>query len=107
MKSRLIGAIALSLALSQFAAAAAYAEPAQTAAFRTAAPTAFTAQDLRSYGLSAADAAQVQSLQNQGYQVVTMTPDEARQVTAGDWSPHTWLIVGLIVVIVVVAASAD
>jgi hypothetical protein len=104
MKS-LASAIALSFALAAITTPAAYAE--QPAAFRTAAPQTFSSDELQRYGLSASDAAQVADLQAQGYQVQVMTPEEASQVTGGQFSSTQWLVIGLIVVLVVVAVAAD
>lgn len=104
MKLRIATALALSLAFTSMAAPAALAE--QTTAFRTVEAQAFTAAELQQYGLGADDAAQVAALQEQGYQVQVMTPEEADQVQAG-LSTRTWLIIGLVVVVVAVAATAD
>jgi len=104
MKS-LASAIALSFAFATMTTPVAYAE--QAAAFRTAAPQAFTTDELQRYGLSSADAAQVADLQAQGYEVQVMTPEEASQVTGGQFSSTQWLVIGLIVVLVVVAVAAD
>jgi hypothetical protein len=101
MKS-LASAIALSFAFATMTAPVAYAEP---AAFRTAAPQAFTTDELQRYGLSAADATQVADLQAQGYQVQVMTAEEASQVTGGQFTSTQWLVIGLIVVLVVVAVA--
>lgn len=104
MKARFISAIALSLALSQVAMSAAYAEPVH---FRTAAAQIFSQTDLQAYGLSATDAAQVAQLQTQGYQVQTITPQQAAQMHGGDWGNHTWWIIGGIVVVVIIVAAAS
>lgn len=102
MKS-LASAIALSLAFATMTAPVAYAG--QPAAFRTAAPQAFTTDELQRYGLSAADAGQVADLQAQGYQVQVMTAEEASQITGGQFTNTQWLVIGLIVVLVVIAVS--
>ena len=104
MKARFISAIALSLALSQVAMAAAYAEPVH---FRTAAAQTFSQSDLQAYGLSATDAVQVAQLQAQGYHVQTITPDQARAMHGGDWGNHTWWIIGGIIVVVIIVAAAN
>jgi hypothetical protein len=104
MKLGLASAIALSLAFSQIAAPVAFAQ--QTAQFRTAAPTAFSTVDLQRYGLSAEDAAQVATLQQQGYQVRVLTPEEASQYKAG-MSNRTWWIIGAVVVIAAVVIAND
>lgn len=102
MKIRAATAIALSLAFAQMAAPAAYAQQTMSE-FRTAAPQAFTTDDLQRYGLSADDAAQVAAYQEQGYQVQVLTPEEAEQYNAG-LTNNQWFIVGLVVLVVVVAA---
>lgn len=101
MKFRLATALALSLAIT--AAPVALAEQ-QTAQFRSVAPQSFSAEDLRAYGLSASDAAQVAELQRQGYQVRVLSAEEAAQYSGG-MSIRTWWIIGAVVVIAVVLAS--
>jgi hypothetical protein len=104
MKLRLASAVALCLAFTQIAAPAAFAqEPAQ---FRTVAPQAFTAEDLQRYGLSAEDAAQVTALQQQGYEVRVMSPEEASQYSAGI-SNQTWWIIGAVVIIAAIVVASD
>lgn len=104
MKSRFVSAIALGFALSQVAIAPAFAQ--QAPAYRTAEAQTFSEADLQRYGLSADDAAQVAAYQDQGYQVVVMSPEEAEQYQAG-LTNNQWLIIGLLVVIVAVAVAAD
>jgi hypothetical protein len=104
MKLRLATALALSLAFTQVAAPAAFAQ--QTSQFRTVEAQTFTVDELQRYGLSAEDAARVQAYQEQGYQVAVLTPEEAEQYGAG-WSTNTWLIIGLVVVVIAVAAASD
>lgn len=104
MKLRLVRALALSFALTSIAVPAAFAEtPAQ---FRAAAPQAFSAEDLQRYGLSSDDAAQVRSLQQQGYQVRVLTPEEAQQYTGGI-SNRTWWIIGGVVLIAAIVVAVD
>lgn len=74
MKSRI--AIAAAAMLAASIAAPVFAGESH---FRTAAPQAFSAQDLQNYGLSAHDAKDVQSLQDKGYQVQVMSKEEAQQ----------------------------
>ena len=95
---RLATAVAFALALSTVAPAALAEE------FRSAEPQAFSQQELQQYGLSQADAAQVAAYQADGYQVVVMTPEEASQYQAGITNTQ-WLLIGLLVVVVVVAAT--
>lgn len=105
MKFRLSTAIALSLALAPLAAPAAYAQE-QAAQFRTVAPRAFSAEELRAYGLNADDAAQVRTLQEQGYQVRVLPAEEASQYSGG-MSNRTWWIIGGVVVIAAIVLAAD
>jgi hypothetical protein len=95
---RLATALALSLALSTFAAPAAFAEQ----QFRSAEAQTFTQQELQQYGLSAEDASQVAAYQDQGYNVVVMSPEEAAQYQAGITSTQ-WLLIGLLVIVIAVA----
>lgn len=95
---RLVTAVAFAFALSTVAPVA-FAE---TQTFRSAEAQTFSQQDLQQYGLSATDAAQVASLQEQGYQVVVMSEEEAQQYQAGITDTQ-WLLIGLLVVVVVVA----
>ena len=105
MKLRLASALALSLAFSSIVAPAAYAEQ-QAASFRSVEPRTFSAAELQSYGFAAEDAAQIAAYQDQGYQVVVMSPEEAQQYQAGLTST-TWLIIGLVVIAVAVAVASD
>ncbi len=101
MKVRFATALALSLAFTSMAAPAALAEQ---QSFRAVEPQMFSADELQRYGLTAEDAAQVQSYQEQGYQVVVLSPEEAEEYQAG-LSTTTWLLIGLAVVIIAVAAA--
>jgi len=105
MKLGFVGALALSLAMSQFAVTAASAE--QTSHFRTAAPQAFSTSDLQRYGLNAADASKVADLQAQGYHVQLVTPDQARQMNGGEMSNQTWWIIGGVVLIAIIVAASN
>lgn len=105
MKFRLASALALSLAFTQVAAPAVYAqEPASQ--FRSAEARTFSTEDLQRYGLSSADAAQVHALQQQGYRVQVVTPEEAERYYGGQFSNSQWLVIGLIALVVVVAVAA-
>lgn len=106
MKFRLASALALSLALSTIAAPAAFARDSATP-FRTVAAQTFSTEDLQRYGLSSADAAQVAAYQAAGYDVQVMSPEEASQYTAGQFSQTQWLVIGLIVIVVAVAVASD
>jgi hypothetical protein len=102
MKTRFVCTLAAGLALS---AASAYADPLQsTTPFRTAAPQAFTAQDLERYGLDAEAAARGVALQEQGYQIVAMTPEEAEAYSAGAISQTEWILIGIGVLIILAIA---
>lgn len=103
MKLRLASVLALSLAFTTIAAPIVSAEE---AAFRSAAPQSFSAEDLQRYGLSAEDAAQVSTLQQQGYTVRVLTEEESRQYTAGITN-RTWWIIGGVVLIAAIVASSD
>jgi hypothetical protein len=74
--------------------------------FRSAEAQSFSAAELQRYGLTAADAAQVEALQGQGYTVQVVTPEEAAQINGG-LTTNTWLIIGLVVVVVAIAVAAD
>lgn len=106
MKFRTATAIALCLAFTQVAVPSALArDTAQQ--FRTVEARSFSQDELQRYGLSAHDAAQVGAYQDAGYQVQVMTPEEASQVTGGQFSNSQWLVIGLIVIVIVVAVAAD
>lgn len=106
MKFHAATAIALSLAFTQMAAPAALAQEPATQ-FRSVEAQAFSVEDLQRYGLSSADAAQVHALQEAGYQVQVITPEEAEQYSAGQFTTNQWLVIGLIVLVVAVAVAAD
>lgn len=97
---RLVTAVALAFALSTVAPSA-FAE---TQAFRTAEAQTFSQQELQQYGLSATDAAQVAAYQEQGYNVVVMSEEEAQQYQAGITGTQ-WLLIGLLVIVVAVAVA--
>lgn len=99
MKSRI--AIVAAAALAVSVAAPAFAGDAH---FRTAAPQAFTTQDLQNYGLNAKDANEVKALQDKGYKVQVMSKEEAAQYRAG-LSDSTWLILGAAAVVIIVVAA--
>jgi hypothetical protein len=98
MKSRFIGAAALAFAL---ATAPAFAETAQ---FRSAAPQAFTSQDLQSYGLGADASNRAVALQDQGYEVRVLSEEEASQYQAGI-TDNQWLLIGILAGVVVIAVA--
>lgn len=102
MKSRLVSALALSLAFSSMAAPVALAEE---PAFRTAEAQAFSSEDLQRYGLTADDAAEVQALQEQGYAVRVLSAEEAEQYKAGISNRTWWIIGGVVLVAAIVVAT--
>lgn len=102
-KSRFAGAVALAFAVAQFAALPAQSE--QT--FRTAAPQAFTAQELQAYGLDAQASNRAMQLQDQGYQIRVLSEEEAANYQAGI-TDNQWLLLGILAgVIVIAVAVAD
>jgi hypothetical protein len=105
MKAPFYAALAACLALSQIAITTASAQ--EAAHFRTAQAQTFSQQDLQRYGLSSADAAQVAQLQAQGYHVQVMSRDEAQRVYGGDLSTHTWIIIGVVALVVIAVAAAS
>lgn len=105
MKSRIVGAVALAFALAQLTAAPAYAEQA-AAQFRTAAPQAFTAQDLQSYGLSTEASERATALQAQGYEIRVLSHEEAAQYQAGI-TDNQWLLIGILAAVIVVAVAVS
>jgi len=104
MKLRAPAAIALSLALTQFAVpAAAIAEAPST--FRSVEAQTFSASDLSRYGLSADEIAQVEAYQADGYEIQLMTAEEAEAYNAGISTRNVLAIVGLVVIVLVVASA--
>jgi hypothetical protein len=104
MKLRAIAAaLALSFAVTQVAAPAAYANE----SFRSVEAQTFSQAELQRYGLSADDASQVAAYQDAGYQVQVVSAEEAAQMTGGQFSQNQWLVIGIIVLVVVVAVSVD
>lgn len=107
MKNRLAAVAALVAALGHAAITpVAFAEEA-AAPFRTAAAQTFSAEDLQRYGLDAAASERAVALQEEGYQVHVLTPEEAEQYTAGI-TDNQWLLLGILAgVIVIAVAVAD
>lgn len=102
MKSRFAGALALAFAFSQVAVAPAMAqEPAQ---FRSAAPRAFSSQELQQYGLSADATARAEALRAQGYEIRVLSHEEAQQYQAGI-TDNQWLLIGILAAVVVIAVA--
>jgi hypothetical protein len=106
MKFYAATAFALSLAFTQAAAPAAFAQEPATQ-FRAVEAQTFSVDELQRYGLSSTDAAQVHAYQEAGYQVQVMTPEEAQQYHAGQFTQTQWIVIGLIVIVVLVAVAAD
>src|SRR5512145_1473075 len=90
MKIRSICAAAAGLALAPYGAAAYAEEP--PAQFRMVAPQSFTAEDLERYGLDAEAAERGVALQQQGYKIVALTPEQAEAYTAGNISTQEWIL---------------
>ncbi len=103
MKNRLATVVALSLAFASVSAPVAFAQ--ENAQFRSAEARSFSTDELQRYGLSAQDADQVAAYQAAGYTVQTITPEEAAQMNAGQFSNSQWMVIGIIVLVVVVAAT--
>ncbi len=103
MKTRLPAAIALGFALTQLAAPIAFAE-APASQFRSVQAQSFDIDDLQRYGLTEADAAQVQVYKQQGYEVQLLTQEEADAYNAGLTNNNILAIIGLVAIVVVIAA---
>ena len=105
MKSRLVAAVALGLALAQVAALPAYADQ-SASQFRSAAPQTFSAQDLQRYGLDQATTERAIQLQNHGYQIKMLTPEEARRYQAGI-TDNQWIWLGILAGVIVIAVAVS
>ncbi len=104
MKNRIPAAIAMSFALSLAVAPVAFAETAAPA-FRSADAQPFSADDLQRYGLASDDAATVLAYQQDGYTIQLVTPEEAEAYNAGLSNSNILAVVGLVVIVLVVAAA--
>lgn len=104
MKFAAKAALALTLATAQIAAPMAFAET-PASPFRSVEAQSFSADDLQRYGLTADEAATVQSYQEQGYAVQLLTPEEAEAYNAGLSNTNILAIIGLVAIVVVVAAA--
>lgn len=104
MKNRIPAAIAMSFALSLAATPAAFAETAAPA-FRSAEAQLFSVDDLQRYGLATDDAATVLAYQQDGYTIKLVTPEEAEGYNAGLTNSNILAVVGLVVIVLVVAAA--
>ncbi|MGQ0532372.1 MAG: hypothetical protein ACT4OF_06735 [Caulobacteraceae bacterium] len=103
MKTRAICAVAASLALSQFVVPAYAQEPQAPVQFRAVEPQTFNAEDLQTYGLDADEAARAMALQEQGYKIVALTPEEAEAYRAGITQTE-WILIGIGVLIILAIA---
>lgn len=104
MRVRSICTMAAALALSQFGVSA-YAEPLEAPAqFRAVQPQAFSAEDLQRYGLDVNEAARGVALQEQGYQILALTPEQADAYRAGAISQTEWILIGIGVLIILAVA---
>ncbi|MBS0384219.1 MAG: hypothetical protein JSS00_02590 [Proteobacteria bacterium] len=106
MKASFYLALAASLALSQVAVSAASAETAATH-FRSAPAQTFSRADLERYGLTSEQIARGEALQRQGYHVQVMTQEEAQRVYGGQMSTNTWIIIGVVALIVIAVAVSS
>lgn len=106
MKAPFYLALAASLALGQVAISSASAETAATH-FRSAPAQTFSQADLQRYGLSSEQAARGAALQRQGYHVQVMTQEEAQRVYGGQMSTNTWIIIGVVALIVIAVAVSN
>ena len=97
-------ALAAALALSQVAVSTASAETTQ---FRSAPAQTFSQADLQRYGLTSEQAARGAELQRQGYHVQVMTQEEAQRVYGGQMSQNTWIIIGVVALIVIAVAVSS
>jgi hypothetical protein len=104
MKNKLIGAIALTLALSPVGISNAFAEQA-AAPFRSVAPQTFSSEDLQRYGLDADAVARGEALQAQGYRLLALSPEEAEAYRAGSLSTQSWILIGIAAVIIIAVAA--
>lgn len=103
MKTRLPAAIALGFALTQVAVPFAFAET-PASQFRSVEAQSFNADEMARYGLSEAEAAQVRTYQEQGYEIQLLTPEEAEAYNAGLTNNNVLAIIGLVAIVVVVAS---
>ncbi len=102
MKTRFAFALAAAFALSSLGAVASAQTP--ETEFRAVEPQAFTAEDLQRYGLTAEEAQRGIDLQEQGYQIVALTPEEAEAYNAGAISQTEWILIGIGVLIILAIA---
>jgi hypothetical protein len=103
MRTRSIFAIAAALAMGL--AVPAYADPPQAQTqFRSVEAQNFSAADLERYGLSSEEAARGVALQEQGYHIVALTPEEADAYRAGAISQTEWILIGVGVLIILAVA---
>ncbi len=101
MKPLISGALALTFAFASLAAPA-FAE--QAAPFRSAAPEAFSSQELQQYGLSSDVAERAVALQEQGYQIKVLSTEEAHAYQAG-MTDNQWLMLGILAGVIVIAVA--
>ncbi len=92
--------------VAAFSLQAAFADttPRQTTGFRTAAPTAFSPNELSRFSLDPATAARVEEHRKAGDRILVMTPEELAEAKAGQMDT-TWVIIGIVVLVVIVAAA--
>ncbi len=97
MIRRFATAVAVSFALSTIAAPAFAETP-----YRTAEAQTFSAEELQAYGLDAATTQRALDLQNQGYEIRTISEAEAAQYQAG-FTNNKWVWLGILAGVIVVA----
>lgn len=100
-----VTALAAGFALTQAAIMPVYAEEAASP-FRSAAPQSFSADELQRYGLDANAADRAVALQDQGYQVMVLSEEEAEQYTAGI-TDNQWLLLGILAGVIVIAVAVS
>ncbi len=103
MKLHIPAALVMSMALTQLATPVAFAE-APANQFRSVEAQSFNADELQRYGLNDAEAATVRAYQEQGYSVQLLTPEEAEAYNAGLTNNNVLAIIGLVAIVVVIAA---
>jgi hypothetical protein len=102
MKLTTVAAIAAAFSMQIGSMQAAVAD---TASFRTAAPSSFSADDLARFKLDPATAAKVEQHRKAGHRIMVMTPQELEAARAGQ-AANGWVILGVLAAVVVVIAVA-
>lgn len=101
----LVRSILASGAMLATLAVPAYAQTPEAAApFRTVEAQEFTAQDLQRFGLTEEEAARGMQLQERGYEIVALTPEEAEAYRAGAFTQTELILIGVGVLIILAIA---